>query len=134
MLYFDLFCAWMFHNFYLSLLWSLLVNAASNTSPNLTMKYKEKVWNLFKVNNEDTRRISMFLNVSMYVNEVILVNTATLECFSISSFNNLFHLIQGAWWGKHVHLLTSQGAQNYKVHNVLLNLLLGVQTFVYQNT
>ena len=37
-------------------------------------------------------------------------------------------------WGKHVYLLTSQGAQNYKAHNVLLNLLLGVQTFAYQKT
>ena len=44
----------------------------------------------------------------------------------------------GAWqvtlWGEHVYLLTSQGAQNYKAHNVLLNLLLGVQTFAYQKT
>ena len=32
-------CACMFHNFYFSLLWSLPVNAASNTFPNSTVKY-----------------------------------------------------------------------------------------------
>ena len=62
MLYFDPFglyviictCTCMFHNFYLSVLWLLLVNTASNNSPNSTMKHYEKLWNLVKVNNEGT--------------------------------------------------------------------------------
>ena len=55
----------MFRNFYVSALSSPLVNAAGNTFPNPTMKYQEKVWNLVKVNNEDTRGMSVFLNASM---------------------------------------------------------------------
>ena len=42
----------------------MLVNADGNTYPNSTMKYFKKRY-LFKVNNEDTRGTSMFLNVSM---------------------------------------------------------------------
>ena len=37
-------------------LWSLLVNSTSNTHVNF-----QKMWNLFKVNNKDVRRMSMFL-------------------------------------------------------------------------
>ena len=33
-----------------------------------------------------------------------------------------------------MYLLTSKGAQNYEVYNVLLNLLLGAQTFMYQKS
>ena len=55
-------CPCMFHYFYLSVLWSLLVNPAGKTSQNSRMEYLEKVWNLFKVNNRDTRATSMFLN------------------------------------------------------------------------
>ena len=75
-------CACMFCNFYLSVLWSLLVNAAGNTFPNSTMKYLEKVWNLFKVNSEDTRGTSMFLNVSMSMRS-FWWNSCIWICFSI---------------------------------------------------
>ena len=33
-----------------------------------------------------------------------------------------------------IYFLSSQGPQNYELHNILLNLLLGAQTFVYQKT
>ena len=102
MLYLDLFgkyditCtrAYMFCNFYLSVFWSVLVNAASNTSPNSKTKYQEKVWNLFKVNNEDIRGTSKFLNISMSMRLFWWIQLY-LNLFQHLSFHNLFRLVHG---------------------------------------
>ena len=45
-----------------------------------------------------------------------------------------FSAQQGAQWGKYMYILLSQEAQDFEVHNILLNLLLGARTFVYQKT
>ena len=76
----------------------------------------------------------MFLNVSLHVSEVVLVDTALPEFVSTFIFlqSISFGTWQGTRWGEDMYLLISQGAPNYKVHNVILNLLLGAQTFVYQ--
>ena len=82
----------MFNNFYLSVLWSLLVNAVSNTSSNSARKYWEKMWNLFKGNSEDTRGMSMFLNASMSMRLFWWIQLYLNLCQHLS-FQNLFHLV-----------------------------------------
>ena len=74
----------MFRNFYLPVLRSLLAKVAANTFPNSTMKYKEKVWHLFKVINEDTRECQSGRSVQLYLN-----------LFQHLSFHSLFHLVHG---------------------------------------
>ena len=71
------------------------MNAAGNTFSNSTMKYQEKELNLFKVNNEYTRGTSMFLNVSLQVNEVVLMDmdTAVPDFVSTFIFHMLFHFV-----------------------------------------
>ena len=56
-------CACVFCNFYLSVLWSLLVTQLATISQ--IQQWNTKVWNYFKVNNEDTRGTPMFLKISM---------------------------------------------------------------------
>ena len=56
------------------------------------MKYYEKVGNLFKVNNEDTRGTSMFLNVSVSVRLFWWIQLY-LNLFQHLSFHDLFHLV-----------------------------------------
>ena len=58
-------CPCMFHNYDFSVLWSMLVNPANNTSLNSRMKYYENVWNLSKINSRETRAMSMFLYAFM---------------------------------------------------------------------
>ena len=89
----------------------------------------------FQVNNEDTRGTSMFLNVSMSMRLFWWIQLY-LDLFQHLSFHNLFHFVHGDVHDEAnmVYLLTPQGAQSYEVHNVLLNLLLGAQTFLYQKT
>ena len=69
--------------FYLSVLWSLLVNPAGNSSRNSRMKYWEKVWNLFKVDNSDTRTTSVFLKVTVRQIEKPLIN----DCLRVSKIS-----------------------------------------------
>ena len=71
------------------------MNAAGNTFSNSTMKYQEKELNLFKVNNEYTRGTSMFLNVSLQVNEVVLMDMdiAVPDFVSTFIFHKLFHFV-----------------------------------------
>ena len=56
-------CACVFCNFYLSVLWSLLVTQLATISQ--IQQWNTKVWNYFKVSNEDTRGTPMFLKISM---------------------------------------------------------------------
>ena len=79
-------CACMFRSFYLSVL------AAGKTSPNSTMKYWEKVWNFVKVNNEDTRGMSMFLNILILLRSFWRIQVF-VNLFQHLSFHNLFHLV-----------------------------------------
>ena len=69
----------------------MLVNAAGITSPNSTMKYQQKVWNLSKVNDEDTRGTSMFRNVSISMWSFWRIQMYA-NLFQHLSFHNLFYL------------------------------------------
>ena len=74
----------------------------------------------------------MFLNVSMSMRSFWWIQLH-INLFQHLSFHNIFHLVHGKLHDEaNVYLLTSHGAQNYEAHNVLLNLLLGARTFVYQ--
>ena len=72
------------------LYFDLLVKAASHTFPNSTMKAQEKVWNLFKANNENTGGMSMFLNVSMWMTSFWWIQLY-LNLFQHLFFHSLFH-------------------------------------------
>ena len=56
--------------------------------------------------------------------------------FQHFSIHNLldFGAQWGTRWSKHFYFVTSQRAQNYEAHKVLLNLLLGARTFVLQKS
>ena len=72
------------------LYFDLLVKAASHTFPNSTMKAQEKVWNLFKANNENTGGMSMFHNVSMWMTSFWWIQLY-LNLFQHLFFHSLFH-------------------------------------------
>ena len=65
----------------------------------------------------------MFLNVSMSMRSFWWIQLY----LNLSFHNASFGTRRVTQWGEHVYFLTSQGAQNYEAHNVLLNLLLGAR-------
>ena len=103
--------------------------------PNFNIEILRKGMDFFYNYNEDTRGMPMFLIDSMSVRLLGWIQLC-MNLFHHLSFHNTFHLVHSEIkkWGEHVYLILSQGVQNYEVHNILLNLLLRAQIFVYQKT
>ena len=126
----------MFHNFYLSALWSLLVNAASNT-------FQIQQWNTKKrcriLKNEDVGGINKWRhqrNVMFLMYPCQWVHTA--GCKTWNCFNMYLSKIYFIWYtarytmGQTCVTLNITRDTISEEYNILLNLLLEAQTFMYQ--
>ena len=83
--------------------------------------------------------IAIFLRILNWCSQVQLncQRKKTLNKIYFNIFLSIIYLILVQWgtrWSKHFYFVTSQRAQNYEAHNVLLNLLLRAQTFVHQKS